>query len=225
MISKARPSLLNQKTVTAGSTFALIAAFSAGNANAAVEYFDSPVTLRYAWWYLEGNGGSTKLATEGLYQVINYFPRSVSHSFGLAKGTGNSLVKAFNPDNHATIGAGAFANDALQSAKFAFISNGANAGYGWANFTIGTSGYVGFRFSMDHGSTWQYGWANLTLLAYDNGVTINSWAYDTAANTAITVGDTGSVPEPAETGAGLGLLALGAAGLRSWRKSRRNKAA
>jgi hypothetical protein len=92
-------------------------------------------------------------------------------------------------------------------------------------FTSGTTEYIGFSFQ--HNSIICYGWAEITITANAGGYgtfTINDWAYeDTGA--AITVGNTGAVPEPAETAIGLGALALGAAGLRRWRKGKAAKAA
>lgn len=87
---------------------------------------------------------------------------------------------------------------------------------------------VGFRF-RDHGTgnTTHYGWASITATGkdfYDNGdntddahVTINNWAYNSTPNEPINVGQ---VPEPAIVAPGLGLLAIGAAGLRRWRQNR-----
>ena len=48
-------------------------------------------------------------------------------------------------------------------------------------------------------------------------LTIHDWAYDDTG----AVLPAGVVPEPASTGMGLGALALGAAGLRRWRKTRK----
>ena len=66
-----------------------------------------------------------------------------------------------------------------------------------------------------------YGWARTTLNddgSFDgvSNFTIHEWAYEDSGS-SILVGAGGAViPEP--TSASLGLLALGAAGLRRWRK-------
>jgi hypothetical protein len=50
---------------------------------------------------------------------------------------------------------------------------------------------------------------------------LEGWAYDDSGD-QIAAGDTGGVPEPSTMAlAGLGALALGAAGLRRWRAARK----
>ncbi|ADE53165.1 hypothetical protein [Coraliomargarita akajimensis] len=83
---------------------------------------------------------------------------------------------------------------------------------GW---TSGVSGYFGFRF--DSGGT-KYGWAQATVTA-NSGVTITEWAYEDSGASI----EVGVVPEPAGAATGLGLLALGAAGVRRWRGHRSSR--
>jgi len=76
----------------------------------------------------------------------------------------------------------------------------------WATGVDGTTGFVPFRFANKSSpSDWYYGWANLT---YNNGpsesLTLNSFAYESTPNAAIT---TEVVPEPTT----LALLAIGGA--------------
>ena len=81
--------------------------------------------------------------------------------------------------------------------------------------------YLGFRFGLS--GEQQYGWAKVSFIAnFDTQISqlvIQEWAYETQAGQGINVGDgaTAVIPEP--TSASLGLLALGAVGLRRWRKS------
>ena len=82
--------------------------------------------------------------------------------------------------------------------------------------------YIGFNFNY-RGTTY-YAWANVTLTTGGRygTFTVNSWSC--SSNDAFTVGtidntDYFAVPEPAEAALGLGALALGAAGLRRWRKA------
>lgn len=84
-----------------------------------------------------------------------------------------------------------------------------------SGFTSGEIGYMGFRFNPS-GSLVLYGWAEVILTdGGDSGTfEVVRWAYDnTGANIQT------PVPEPATTAMGLGALALGAAGLRRWRKA------
>lgn len=63
-----------------------------------------------------------------------------------------------------------------------------------------------------------YGWASVTLSTggFSGIVTINNWAYeDSGAGINM-----GAIPESSDVALGLGGLALGAVGLRSWRKNK-----
>ena len=105
----------------------------------------------------------------------------------------------------------AYPNRAFAHINATVLKNGKIAsGMLTANFkNDGGKGYIGFSFL--HNSVTCYGWASVTATE------------DAGAN--IIVGDTGAVPEPSEAALGLGALALGAAGLRRWRKTKAAKAA
>lgn len=103
-----------------------------------------------------------------------------------------------------------------------FYNGSLNNVYG---FTSGDSGFIGFRF--DRNGDLHYGWAAVTLTNGGNFGTfeISEWAWENTPDTAIMVGATGSsstaVPEPTSfTLTGLTLLAMGAAGVRRWRKEK-----
>ncbi|MEM0965565.1 MAG: hypothetical protein AAGJ81_05395 [Verrucomicrobiota bacterium] len=89
-------------------------------------------------------------------------------------------------------------------------------------FSANSTGVFGFRFNSG-GDTF-YGRAEV-LFEFPNfptestSVTIQSWAWNDVADEPILSGGT-AVPEPADAAKGLGLLALGAAGLSRWRRSR-----
>ncbi|MEX2381787.1 MAG: hypothetical protein WD490_05360 [Opitutales bacterium] len=101
---------------------------------------------------------------------------------------------------------------------------GSAEGIGGVGFTDGEPGYMGFAF--DIGGDTHYGWARLILTPgpIDSGTTglfIDGWAYESDPDTAIST----PIPEPATVATGLGMLALGAVGVRTWRKNKKQAAA
>ena len=111
-----------------------------------------------------------------------------------------------------------------------------------SNWTAGGSGYVGFGF-LDSNSDPHWGWMEMsvpTTSAAGQNMTLVQWAWESDANTAITIPGGAAVPEidPASGASaaalalgGLALLeqqlgfAAGAVGLRAWRKRRQALAA
>jgi hypothetical protein len=96
-----------------------------------------------------------------------------------------------------------------------FYGNWGNLEYfGWED--RGT-GYVGFRFN--NGAGIQYGWARVWMSGQqENGFVVRDYAYADPGE-PIRAGQTSSNEMVPEEGS-LGWLALGAAGLLAWRKSR-----
>lgn len=84
----------------------------------------------------------------------------------------------------------------------------------FGNMTDETPLNFGFRFSTDGGTNVHYGWGTLLKSAANDTLTITRWGYETTPNTPIVV------PEPSQLALGLGALAMGAAGLRRWRKAK-----
>ena len=111
-----------------------------------------------------------------------------------------------------------------------------------SNWTAGGSGYVGFSF-VDTNQSPHYGWMEMsvpTTSAAGQNMTLVQWAWESVADTAITIPGGAAVPEidPASGASaaalalgGLALLeqqlgfAAGAVGLRAWRKRRQALAA
>ena len=111
-----------------------------------------------------------------------------------------------------------------------------------SNWTAGGSGYVGFSF-VDTNQSPHYGWMEMsvpTTSAAGQNMTLVQWAWESDANTAITIPGGAAVPEidPASAGSAAALLlgglalveqqlgfAAGATGLRAWRKRRQALAA
>lgn len=91
-------------------------------------------------------------------------------------------------------------------------------GYGFANTQPGDN-YIGFRFAGATGT--HYGWAIMNLDENTGTLTIEEWTYNDEADQPVHINPAvAQVPEPAGTLPAIALLALGAAGLRSWRQQR-----
>ncbi len=221
----------NSKQITLTSIAALGAA---GSAYGGIAHIAIPVTLNNDGdvWYLEGSAGSTKLALFGTaVNTVNGTSSRIYASFP-ARGSNASSVprtNVFNGFRMAETGsiyvrnlsAGAFVTSGLFSGENTF---GSRYGFidrddsppalkqAWKHFSLDTSAYIGFQFNT--GSGVRYGWANVTW--QNNGdLIINEWAYADVDDGKIQVG---AVPEPATSALGLGLLALGAAGMRRYKR-------
>ena len=82
------------------------------------------------------------------------------------------------------------------------------------------SAYIGFRFDP-MGAGLRYGWARVSVTTGNpSSLTFHEWAYESTGGSI----QVGAVPEPAAAATGLGLLALGAAGLRRQRWLKRKAA-
>jgi len=105
---------------------------------------------------------------------------------------------------------------AISDGGFLFsYGNRGNMAYGWHD--PGT-GYVGFRFN--NGAGIQYGWARVWMSGHlENGFMVRDYAYADPGE-PITAGQRSSSDAQAPDQGSLGWLALGAAGLLAWRKSR-----
>ncbi len=97
--------------------------------------------------------------------------------------------------------------------------------YPYGEFAVGVGGpvpgtatgnYIGFYFYSEVYSSFNFGWISLDLAGFTP--TITGFGFESFALTAIAAGAVAAVPEPASMG--LASLALGAAGLASWRRRR-----
>ncbi|WOO42080.1 hypothetical protein [Rubellicoccus peritrichatus] len=154
----------------------------------------------------EVNVASISVTAIGLYLV--YFQ-------GLTNGFSERVATAYT-NRALNLGANAEVNSGDFNAVSALLMSSGSLGASVSGFNSGESGYLGFQFNPS-GSLVLYGWAEVILTDGGNSGTVEivQWAYeDTGANIQT------PIPEPATVATGLGALALGAAGLRRWRKSR-----
>ena len=94
-----------------------------------------------------------------------------------------------------------------------FLAVGDQIGY-WTDAGIG---YIGFR--INKGGSFQYGWMRVRMTGRpENGFALLDYAYADVGE-PIRAGQTSSAEQAPDQGS-LGWLALGAAGLLAWRKSR-----
>lgn len=90
------------------------------------------------------------------------------------------------------------------------------------NFQVAGTEYLGIKFTNEPASfSINYGWIQLTTGSTTGfPATIIGYAFDNTG-AALTAGQTAAVPEPATTVVlGLGALALGASGVRRWRRGK-----
>ena len=115
----------------------------------------------------------------------------------------------------------ALSNEAFLSANSFFVASGFDGENSQSQF-VNASGFIGFRFDVGNGDGFQYGWFELTAAgdAPVNSFTLERYAFGTAGQ-AVSTGQTTAVPEPSS----LSLLALGAVGVLSTRRRRRESVA
>ncbi|WOO43689.1 PEP-CTERM sorting domain-containing protein [Rubellicoccus peritrichatus] len=135
---------------------------------------------------------------------------SFQNAFGLRATASAANAYMLNLGPSAKVNTGAFNMSSVFSVLFSGSIKRA------VGFTSGESGYMGFQFNPS-GSLVLYGWAEVILTEGGDSGTFEvvQWAYDDSGANIQT-----PVPEPATAALGLGALALGAAGLRRWRKAK-----
>lgn len=212
-------------TVTAGAAFlALTPDVDAQIVYSVREGWGSVQASNFGW---SGSNGATAQITWNVDQTgpaefridanqrssnstIDIYLHPVSNGRMAWPGVTHTTGSGYNPTRQAanfgeTIGSGMHFDGGWLGPIY-----GNNANWG---FTEGTN-YFGFRFNPS-GSKVLYGWAQMNVTTgFDGGVVISEWAYQSSGGSI----QVGAVPEPAAAATGLGLLALGAAGLRRQRR-------
>ena len=167
----------------------------------------------HALWNIDGD----LVADFSLNYSANPLP--VLTAFAPVSTISNRFVHKYSHANPAAVGSGLAIGAVMPG--YSFNPGGldifVNQGMPTPDLHFGTQN-VGFRLFIsgsDH-----YGWANITLVT--NGILINNWAYESIAGASIMAG---VVPEPANSAVGLGLLALGAAGVSAYKRKKKLAAA
>jgi len=112
-------------------------------------------------------------------------------------------------------------NSALQFGSGAGYAILGNSGDSTGEFT-GERGFMGVRFAIP-GDSLHFGWVDLELNSTASLLTIHAWGYETVAGLGILTGE-GQEAQPVPEPATLVTLAMGAAGLYTWRRKRKRKA-
>lgn len=213
---------------------------SAATASAAIIVNNTPITASSGNgtdtlnWNIDGSG-----AVEGLVEARFSSENDLGGAV-LNNGMGYPQIVEFVVTNFGEIanfaGNPNFVIGPTMTGGFFFSSNQPGVGFSLTSFgtagpsnftpttnsTVGSNGVFGFRFTSG-GDTF-YGRAEVSFGFFRGtegsaDVTLHSWAYNDQANGPITSGGA-AVPEPASAALGLGLLALGAAGLRRMRREK-----
>lgn len=208
----------------AGSLAGLTVAHQVASHAALIHVDDRPLTIKYAdgdgyevQWDIDGNS----VAEYALVVKDSTFYDEVIISSGGLNGQGFVRpVAAFKADAVQALTASFTVDGTLDfgstnTYRTMLSSSGSAIG---SDFTDGGiaegSNFVGFRFTDGVGQF--YGYAEFIFNGVGNGVTISQWWYDDAGG-PVHVAGAAPVPEPNT----LALLALGAAGLASYRAARK----
>jgi len=203
-----------KNTIHKTTAAAITSLVAASGAQGIIQHFDNSNEFSVGLgttgnfnWDIDGvNGDDARWAVFGGGSYL-YLSDNFGKSFGAIQ-VGQSLNNLAS--GYAVSGARTFGD------FFSLIYSGVFSDLN--DFSSGLVGNFGFRFNDGGGIV--YGWANATFVSGGNGgVTVHEWAFQDDGS-SIAVGDIGAVPEPATTAVGLGALALGAAGLRRWRKAK-----
>lgn len=173
-------------------------------------------------WDIDGNG-TTDLQINA-FASFSYF---LTFSFTAANNFVRKENKIAGLDSQQLVGPtsamGTPYDFQTQNATMFFntFNSALNGGVSTAGLSLSSApSLIGFRFERE-GNT-HYGVASIVTEAIAGqpraSITVERWAWEDEADTPILAG-AAVVPEPAQVANALGLLALGAAGLRRWRKN------
>jgi len=176
------------------------------DASAAYDINDNPLFVAYGS-FGSGNGtgytaaavlqgaGDTGASGDFLFQLYGTLGgsgasnrRVVNNSFGTSI---SGLSGTIGYNSTATSGSGFAVGSNIGAYNNFFLNTNAASGALQGQF-YNTTGYIGFRFSTDGGTSWFFGWAKWTGGTDGTGA-LSEWAYNNTAGGAITAGQ---VPAP-----------------------------
>ncbi|MEN9665290.1 MAG: hypothetical protein RLZZ326_1653 [Planctomycetota bacterium] len=187
---------------------------------------------------VDGTAPGVATATQTGPGTFSFYTSSIFANNNFAPGATVGATPGINPYPKYN----SFGFNAVYDATGAWVAQYTSGLTLISNWTAGGSGYVGFSF-QDSNSDPHYGWMEMivpTTSAQGQDLALVQWAWESDANTAITIPGGAAVPEidPAAGASaaalalgGLALLeqqlgfAAGAVGLRAWRKRRQALAA
>ncbi|WOO39818.1 hypothetical protein [Rubellicoccus peritrichatus] len=214
---------MNKKDFHKAATVTVTSLIAASSAQGSIQYFDNSHEFNAGFgsnaatpWDIDGNPDGIAEAQwnffGGTYMGLNagtvfsYGPIAFVTTFSALVNTPPPLyVTAYLPFQSSVVSA------LIASGEFNKLDG----------FTSGVAGYMGFRLPPeDMGGNTRLGWAEVTFYDDTNpsgiGVTVHRWAFEDDGSSI----QVGAIPEPTAVATGLGALAMGAAGLRRWRKQK-----
>lgn len=161
-----------------------------------IDYFESPSVLLD----LDGGGSDFRFFVEDLPNGATQEVEAVGlpHLVLIANLAENTVIGP-PPTGYASSGTLAWWEDAP-------VSGGP---------FVGDRGFLAIAINTGTPGDYHYGWIDYSAVGDAFTATIHGWAYNTDVNASILAGQ---VPEPATAALTFGLIGLGVAGVRQWRR-------
>lgn len=166
-----------------------------------------PIATTFDGTTLDVDTGTTSTVLGSGWDVNFFFG-----GYGIANSAAFQPVRADATNMSAVLNlaSGVFVDSLLDYAA-GEAGSSTHIGGGANQFTAGSQGYLGFKFTTNSNAGPYYGWMRVTLTVNTSGATIHDWAYDDTG-AGIFVGSIIAVPEPSR--AMLVVLSMTAMALR-----------